>query len=89
VPGARAAQALCCRVVLGHCLAPQELRFPPENSSNRQASDTDQKTTELQRTLPNSSEILKHFPTHGFRAENSMRFFGIALAPMFAVQMAR
>jgi hypothetical protein len=35
-----------------------------------------------------SSQILVRFSTHDFRAENSIRFLGIALDWMMAVEMA-
>src|SRR5437867_1492267 len=47
MPAAGTAHAFRRRVVFRHRLALQESRFVPENSSDRQVSDTEHKTTDL------------------------------------------
>ena len=42
----------------------------------------------LKEILLTSSQILNRFPAHEFRAENSIRFFGIGLCRIAAAQMA-
>jgi hypothetical protein len=71
IPAAGVAHSLCRRVALRHRVAPLGLRFLAENSSGRQVSDTDQKTTELCRTSPASSEIAIPLMARLFRPNKS------------------
>jgi hypothetical protein len=75
LPAAGVVHAFRRLFAFGHRLAPPGSRSFPENPSDREVSDIDQKTTDCCRGPGNSSEIANRFVTHDFRAENPTVFW--------------